>query len=89
MTYFFTRNVPRRKRGRSQDSSMLHRAPIVFAQPWRSFLLGILLGKATSGKEGRYGALRSRDMGWRRDHFRGLGELECEAQLCLATGERL
>ena len=75
---------------------MLHRAPIGFALPWRSFLLGVmcarLLGKAISRKEGRYWALSSRDwehMGWRRDHFRGLGELECEAQLCVTIGERL
>ena len=39
-----------------------------------------------------YGAMRSRDwgnMGWRRYHFRGRGELEGEIQLCLATREHL
>ena len=51
-----------------------------------------LLGEATSGKEGWYGALRRRDwehMGRRRDHFKGMGELEFKVQLSLTTRERL
>ena len=28
-------------------------------------------------------------MGWRWDHFRGWGELECEVQLCTSTWKRL
>ena len=51
-----------------------------------------LLGEATTGKEGWYGALRRRDwehMGRRRDHFRGMGELECKVQLSITTRERL
>ena len=28
-------------------------------------------------------------MGWRRDHFSGLGKLESDVQLCVTIGERL
>ena len=50
------------------------------------------MGKASFRKEGRYGTLRGRGwehLGWRRDYFRGWGMLECEAQLGMATRERL
>ena len=51
------------------------------------------MGKASFRKEGRYGTLlRGRGwehFGWRRDHFRGWGELEREVQLCSTTRERL
>ena len=44
------------------------------------------------GKEGVYGALGSRSWdhrGWRRNSFRGLGELEGKVQLCSTSRERL
>ena len=39
-----------------------------------------------------YGAMRSRDwgnMGWRRYHFRGRGELEGEVQRCLTIRKHI
>ena len=50
------------------------------------------MGRAASRKEGLYWALMSRDwrgMEWRRDHFRGMRELEGEIQLCLTPRESL
>ena len=44
------------------------------------------------GEEGAYGALGSRSWdhrGWRRNSFRGLGELEGKVQLCSTSRERL
>ena len=51
-----------------------------------------LLGIAAFRKEGGYGALRSRNwrnMEGRRDHFRGIGKLECQIDLGFTTRERL
>ena len=72
---------------------MKHRALIAFALLRGNLFGGMFdfgvctrhMGKASFRKEGRYGALRSRDwehMGWRR-------ECDCEGQLSLTIGKRL
>ena len=74
----------------SQGGSMKHRAMKVLTLPsWSNFGRGRFgvglgvwpMGRAASRKEGLYWALMSRDwrgMEWRRDHFRGMRELEGE-----------
>ena len=72
---------------------MKHRALIAFALLRGNLFGGMFdfgvctrhMGKASFRKEGRYGALRSRDwehMGWRR-------ECDCEGQLSLTIGKCL
>ena len=84
----------------SQGCSVKNRAPKAFTLLRGVLLLGSFgpgvytrpLRKVSSREEGLNGALRSRywgHMGWRRDHFRGCGKLECKVQHCLTTWQRL
>ena len=84
----------------SQGCSVKNRAPKAFTLLRGVLLLGSFgpgvytrpLRKVSSREEGLNGALRSRywgHMGWRRDHFSGLGKLEGDVQLCVTSRERL
>ena len=51
-----------------------------------------LFGEAAFREKGLYGALRNVSwvqLGWRRNHFRGMGKLKSDVQLRTTTRERL